>query len=488
MARAFPAARALALVAAAGLVLAACSDDDEVTAPPTTTQPTSAAGAGNGVLKLGTLLPETGSLAILGPPEIAAVKLAVADINAAGGVLGKPVELQLADSGDTTTDVASQSVDRLIDGGVDAIVGAASSSVTLTVIDKITGSGVLQISPANTSTTLTSYADKGLYFRTAPSDVYQGRVVGETALDDGAETLGILALQDAYGTSLAEQASKAFTDGGGEVVATEIYNPTASEYSAEVGKVLAEDPDALAVIGFDETAKILDELVEAKFLPLADNKKIYFVDGNMSNVNYLKRPKGEIAGVKGTVPGAAPSDEFQERLLEIDPALKDFSYAGEAYDAVNLVALSAEAAGSDAGTSIAAKMQETSSGGEKCGTFTECLALLKAGTDIDYDGQAGPVEFDDEGNPSNAAMGVYQYGNDNTFKLLKTVSGAIDGSTPSTSVDANGATSAPKPSAEPTDEASAEPTEESTSSSSSSSSSVDEEETETASPEATSTP
>ncbi|MGQ0624393.1 MAG: ABC transporter substrate-binding protein [Sporichthyaceae bacterium] len=485
MARAFPAARVLAIVAAAGLVLAACGDDDEevTAAPPASAQPsTGASGAGNGVLKLGTLLPETGSLAILGPPEIAAVKLAVADINAAGGVLGKPVEVEYADSGDTKTDIASQSVNRLIDAGVDAIVGAASSSVTLTVIDRITGSGILQISPANTSTTLTSYADKGLYFRTAPSDVYQGRVVGETALDDGAETLGILALQDAYGTSLAEQASKAFTDGGGEVVATEIYDPTASEFSAEVGKVLAESPDAIAVIGFDETSKILDELVKAKFLPLKGEKKIYFVDGNMSNVNYVKRAKGEIAGIKGTVPGAAPSAEFQTRLLEVDAALKDFSYAGEAYDAVNLVALSAEAAGSDAGTSIAAKMVETSSGGEKCGTFADCLALLKAGTDIDYDGQAGPVEFDAEGNPSVAAMGVYQYGDDATFKLLKTVSGAIDGSTPSTSVDADG-NAAPAPTAEATAEPTEEPTEEATADSGSPSASE-----ESAEPAATSTP
>ena len=183
MARAFPAAKALALVAAAALALSACGDDDddEATSDPTASASTKV-NTGNGVLKIGTLLPETGSLQILGPPEIAAVKLAIQDINAAGGVLGKNVELEQADSGDTSTDIASQSVNRLLDAGVDAIVGAASSSVTLKVIDRITGSGVLQISPANTSTTLTDYPDKGLYFRTAPSDVYQGRVVGQTAL------------------------------------------------------------------------------------------------------------------------------------------------------------------------------------------------------------------------------------------------------------------------------------------------------------------
>ena len=107
------------------------------------------------------------------------------DINDAGGVNGKQVEVTNSDSGDTSTDTASQSVDRLLSNNVDAIIGAASSSVSLSVIDKITGAGVLQISPANTSDELTDYADKGLYFRTAPPDVLQGRVLGDLILADG---------------------------------------------------------------------------------------------------------------------------------------------------------------------------------------------------------------------------------------------------------------------------------------------------------------
>ena len=62
---------------------------------------------------------------------------------------------------------------------VDAIVGAASSSVsTLSVIDKVTTAGVTMFSPANTSKQLSDYPDKGLYFRHAPSDILQGQVLG----------------------------------------------------------------------------------------------------------------------------------------------------------------------------------------------------------------------------------------------------------------------------------------------------------------------
>ena len=99
------------------------------------------------------MLPQTGSLAFLGPPEFAGVDLAVQEINEAGGVLGQDVAMSHGDSGDTTTNIASVTVDRLLSEDVDAIIGAASSGVSLTVIDKITGAGVVQFSPANTSTT-----------------------------------------------------------------------------------------------------------------------------------------------------------------------------------------------------------------------------------------------------------------------------------------------------------------------------------------------
>jgi ABC-type branched-subunit amino acid transport system substrate-binding protein len=79
------------------------------------------------------------------------------------------VQLSTGDSGDTSTDIANQTVDRLLGENVDAIIGAASSGVSLTVIDKITSAGVVQFSPANTSPTFSDYDDKGLYFRNAPS-------------------------------------------------------------------------------------------------------------------------------------------------------------------------------------------------------------------------------------------------------------------------------------------------------------------------------
>jgi branched-chain amino acid transport system substrate-binding protein len=118
------------VVAAFSLVAAACSSS-----------------GGGAALKIGTDLPQTGDLAVLGPPMIEAVNMAVRDINDAGGVNGKDVELVIGDSG-TNEQVAAETADRLISSDqVDGIIGPASSRITLSVIDKITGAGIPMCSP-----------------------------------------------------------------------------------------------------------------------------------------------------------------------------------------------------------------------------------------------------------------------------------------------------------------------------------------------------
>lgn len=236
---------------------------------------------GDGELKIGTILPQTGSLAFLGPPEFAGFDLALADVNAAGGVLGKDVVGIKGDSGDTTTDTASKTVDAQLSQNVDAIIGAASSGVSLTVIDKIAAAGVVQFSPANTSKAFSSYDDKGLYFRAAPSDILQGAVLADVIASDGASKVAIIARNDSYGTGLAEDLKKSLEAAGVEVVIEKIYDEKATAFDAEVDAIKAAGPDAIAIIGFDETSKILATMVEKGVGP--QSVKVYGCDGNMGN-------------------------------------------------------------------------------------------------------------------------------------------------------------------------------------------------------------
>ncbi len=247
--------------------------------------------AGDGILTIGTLLPETGNLAFLGPPEIAGVNLAIEDINAAGGFGGQPVVLVQGDSGDPTTDTAVQTVGRELAAGVDAIVGAASSTVSASVIDTITAAGVTHFSPANTSKQFSDYPDEGLYFRLGPSDILQGQVLANVISDDGAGSLVILHFDDDYGNGLAEDLGGSFTESGGEVVDTVRYDPTAQTFDTEVQAALAADADAIALIGFDETSKLLAALVSAGLGPL--DIPTYLVDGNIGNALGERFDNGE---------------------------------------------------------------------------------------------------------------------------------------------------------------------------------------------------
>jgi len=237
--------------------------------------------AGDGELKIGTILPETGSLAFLGPPEFAGVDLALAEINEAGGVLGKPIVVDHGDSGDTETDTANTTVDRLLAANVDAIIGAASSGVTRTVIDKITAAGVVQFSPANTAKDFSTYDDKGLYFRDAPSDILQGQVLAEVIAGDGITTVGILYLDDPYGVGLNEDLIAALEASNIEVVESIVYDPGAQTFDGQVQDIVSADPEAIVIIGFDESSRILSTMVEQGIGPR--DKAVYGVDGNMGN-------------------------------------------------------------------------------------------------------------------------------------------------------------------------------------------------------------
>ena len=435
--------RLLALLMAFGLVAAACGDDTTESGTDTgdttgdtaadttgdttadTTEDTmaedegTAAGAeGDGVLTIGTIFPVTGDLAFLGPAEIQGAELAIADINEAGGVLGQDVVLEQGDSGDTTTDIASTEVDRLLGLGADAIVGAASSAVSKTVIDKITGAGVIQFSPANTSPDFTTYDDNGLYFRTAPSDLLQGRVLALEVIEQGNETVSVLFRQESYGQGLAEAFRENFEGSGGVIDEFLPYAIDVESFDAEVDTLAAAGSDAIVVIGFAESASIITTMNERGIGPTSDTN-VWGVDGNLGIETEMSDPT-----ILDTMRFTQPSvdlrsiDDFITRLEEAMPADSSSAYGAETYDSIVIIALAAELAGSDAGADIAAEINGVTKDGEKCTSFADCKAIIEAGGDPDYDGLGGPYEFVDAGEPAAASFLIATYGENGRDETL----------------------------------------------------------------------
>lgn len=401
----------LAVVTATALTLTGCSTPSPY-------------AAGDGVLKIGGVLPLTGSLAFLSPPEIAGVDLAIADINAAGGVLGQPVEWDLQDSSDGDNPaIAPASATKLIDSGVDAIVGAAASGVTRLIIDQVTKAKVVQISMSNTAPDLSTWDDGGYYFRTAPSDLLQGAIVGNQIVAAGKENVAIIYQQSPYGEGLVAKAKGTLEAAGATIVSELSFPEGESNFDTIVDQTVAAGADSLLVISYDEFKKIAPAL-EKKGFPGSD---IFLVDGNLANysdqgfASYLE-------GAKGTLPGGELNEDLKSRasalyLEKYGEELVEFSYLAETYDAVMLLALAAEQAKNDSGEAIAANMTSVSTGGEKVTTFAEGLAAIKAGKDIDYEGFSGPIEFDENGDPTGASIGIYQYGSDGNYVFLEAVAG-----------------------------------------------------------------
>ncbi|WP_243060226.1 ABC transporter substrate-binding protein [Nocardioides sp. SR21] len=439
----------MAGTAVLGLALAACGSDseggDEPTAEDTPTATASeeappadtftddkcsAAQTSADTLRVGGILPLTGSLAFLGPPEISGVGLAVSDINAAGGVAGAQACHDVQDSGDSADmSVSTQSAGTLVATKPSVVIGAASSSVSLNVVDTFADNKIVQISPANTAVDLSGYSD--WYFRTAPPDGVQGNALGTLITNDGYSKVGFLVFNDTYGTGLRNAIEATVTAAGGECTYGcegngEEFPPAQTTFSAEVGGVLASKPDAIVILAFDETKSIVPELKSQGW----DMSKTYFSDGNTADYSE-DFAKGTLEGAQGTIPGADPDQTFKDRVsgwaeVGLGEPLSDYSYAAESYDATILAALAAVKGGATDPATIQKNLAAVSGAtdGEECTTYADCVALLDGGSEIRYTGPSGIGPIDDENDPSSAFVGIYTFNADNKNELTSAVEGS----------------------------------------------------------------
>jgi neutral amino acid transport system substrate-binding protein len=422
------------------IMLAGCSSSGGTPAPSTSSSKAAvlpaAATCATGTdpsttFKLGTFLPLTGSLATLGPAAVAGAGEALSEINKAGGVNGKPACVISTDSSDTTNPtIGNQSIQKLLAAKVSAILGAESSSVTENVLSTVTASGTVMFSPANTDDALTGISK--WYFRDAPPNSVEGNALGKQIVANGQSNIGILVFNDSYGTNLRDSIQKAIEGAGGKVVygakgAGQEFPATETTFGSEVSAVLATKPDAIIVDAFDQTNQILPALASAGW----DMKNTYFVDGNLSD--YTKDAGvPDLTGAQGSTQGVNPSASFKSLLNawyeknENGAQVKTFGYAAESYDAVMIMALAAEQAKSSTSASIQAQILPISgsAGGTVCKTYAACLALIKKGTKVHYEGPSGIGPLNAGHDPSSGYISIYQYvGKDPTKKFLESVKG-----------------------------------------------------------------
>jgi len=406
------------MLAAAGL-LAACTAPQPMPTPTPTPSATSTP-IGDGVLRIGTLFPSTGATAFLGPPQLDGVKAAVADINAAGGVNGKPVVLLSDDSGDATTQTAEASLADLVKKGADVIIGPSSSVLSQRLLTAAAAAQVPLISPAATYPQLSTLDAQGVFFRTIPSTALQGVALGALLPSKKLLKVALVASGDPIGQSVVSTLRDTLVAHGGSLVAN-IALTGSSAPADVVAQLKKAAPDAVVLDTPDngaQTKAFITALVGGGF----GGAKLWLTSQNLADYSQAL-PGGQLTGVSGILEGADSGAAFQAKLKAVDPGIGSFQYAPEAYDATILAALAATLAHDDAGIRVAAQLRAASVGGIKCTSYAECLDVLVTEPAIDYDGLSGELNLDAEGDPTSGSYGLFTYSADNKFARSGSVAG-----------------------------------------------------------------
>lgn len=378
-------------------------------------------GTATGTLKLGTLLPLSGSLQAYGPDMERAVKLAAKQINAAGGVNGKNVELFHEDSKTDKTQ-APNAFNSLVNKGVVGVVGAASSGVTGSVLDLAIQNKVVVVTPASTSPALTNASrgdNSGYFYRVPPSDALQGKVLAKLVKDDGKNTVRILAVNNPYGQGLGAQFKTTFTALGGTVQGDIIYfEEGGTVFATQVASAAPATggPAAVVLIAYPtEGAAIMKEA----FATGATQRAVWFFSEGVNDQAFVDGagddPTGKsiVEGFKGTTPQATNNTKTQKFVADYKAEYPTDTngpglFAAESYDATWALALAAQCGGDNTSNAIKAKMRTImNTPGAAISGENPTDATTKAGSeDVNWVGASGDFNWDANGDP---AGGIYSY-------------------------------------------------------------------------------
>lgn len=352
-------------------------------------------------VKIGILGDLTGPIESLAPPIVAGAQLAFDQVNAQGGILGGKI---VSITGDSACDpsVAGPAADKLVNTDqVSAIVGAFCTGATIGAATAagIPG-GVVMISPSASAPALTTLDDNDLVFRTTPSDAFQGVKMAELLLSKGIKDVAVTYVNNDYGKGLADVFVATFTAGGGTVSANVAHEDGKADYRAELGQLSSGGSQNLVILAYASGSgkTVLQQAIEGGEFTAYVGGDGMVGDDLVTGLDPAA-VNGKIIATRAGAYTGESAELYKKLATEAgqDPAA---TYAPQAYDAAFILALAIEKNGSAKREGLSAAVREVAGApGEKIlpGEWTKAVALIKAGTDIDYDGAGGPADFDKAG-------------------------------------------------------------------------------------------
>jgi branched-chain amino acid transport system substrate-binding protein len=349
-------------------------------------------------VKVGVILGFTGPIESLTPEMAAGAELALAEASKSGNFLGGQTIVSVRGDSTCIDAAAATSVaERLITAdGVAAIMGADCSGVTTAIANNVAvPNGVVMVSPSATSPALSTINDKGLFYRTAPSDARQGEVLAIILQSRGIDEVAVTYTNNDYGKGLADSFAAAFKAVGGKISISAAHEDGKADYSAEVGALSASGSKHLAVFGYvDQGGKgIIQASIDA------DAFDSFVLADGMVGDSLLAAIGSDLDGSIATLPGGASGADAFMTYAKANGVTGDGPFVPESYDAAALIVLAMQAAGSADRAALQSKMMMVANApGKKIGPgeLGKALKIIAAGGDVDYQG-ATNVEFNDVG-------------------------------------------------------------------------------------------
>lgn len=388
------------------------ADGDSSEASGTTVGADSSDGGGGGrTIKQGYLLPLTGDLGSLGTAMrnggvMAAQQVQDADISLS-------VDTQIEDTQTTVPD-AIDGANALVNSGYPMMVGSATSNIEIG--NRVfVPQGMLACSPSNTLPTLSTFDDKGLFFRTTPGDQYQGFAMAQAAAErlDGIGTAATTYINDDYGQLLSEWFTKHFEQTfGGTVQNQVVHDPVQSSYSSRVQSALADDPDLFVVITYPQSGV---QLFRDYYSEFGADRPVMLTDG-AKDPTLPQKVGNEMESVIGTMPAAAgPNYDSFTSMFESSYGNAAVAFTAQTYDASAITLLANAAAGENNGQAISDQMAAVANpGGTEVtiNNLAEGVQMAADGEEVQYLGAASAVDFDENGDLQSGSYEIWEFSGD----------------------------------------------------------------------------
>jgi branched-chain amino acid transport system substrate-binding protein len=326
-------------------------------------------------IKIGFIGPLTGSAAVFGTSALASAKLAVKEINDAGGIVGRQVVL-IPEDGVCAGKDASDSANKLINvDGVLAIIGGLCSAETLSFTGVAEANNVIVISYASSSPRITEAGD--YIFRDFPSDAYQGVKAAQLAKNQiNANNVGILYRNDEWGVGLKDTFKQSFEESGGKIVAVEAYEVDAQDFRTQLTKIKDKSPDAVYAVGFTKDAQRI--LKQARDLGLTQP----FIGADAAyDAGLFENGGAELEGFIVLGPASVNTSAFEQKV-NAEFGIAPVQYSAHAYDAVRILAQAIASAKTTDATAV------------KDALYKQTLAGVSGDIAFDENGDLARAEYD----------------------------------------------------------------------------------------------